>query len=95
MRECSQKTIPIYLINKGCLESGTIIVKVVIGINKCILFNQIRDIDGNMGWMNVFDDEELDEARADTYIKQAIDIDPDVWIIEVEDNSGVNPFEGK
>ncbi len=95
MRECARKSIPIYLINKGCLESGTVVVKVVIGLNKCILFNQIRDIDGNKLWMKVFDKEDLDENCADSYIKQAIDIDPDMWVIEVEDNSGANPFEGK
>ncbi len=95
IRECGRKSIPIYVVNKGALESGTIIVKVVINMNNCILFNQMRDIDGNIAWMKVFEDAECTEAEADSYIKRAIDRDPDVWVIEVEDSSGKNPFEGE
>lgn len=94
IRECSRKSIPIYVLNKGEAESGTIIVKVVLGINKCILFNQMRDIDGNIVWMQVFEDESCTETEVDSYIKRAIDRDPDVWVVEVEDSEGKNPFEG-
>jgi hypothetical protein len=39
--------------------------------------------------------EAADDPRVDQYIQRSISHDPDVWVIEVEDASGKNPFEGK
>lgn len=70
-------------------------VKIVMRGKGCKLLNQNRDMDGNIGWMHVFNDEIIDEPKAEQYIKKAVSRDPDVWVIEVEDISGDNPFEGK
>ncbi|MBI1216484.1 MAG: DUF1491 family protein [Alphaproteobacteria bacterium] len=100
-RDCTVKNIPFYVIHKGAPAAGTVLVKIVVpGDNPaesrgCILLNQMRDIDGNLGWMDVFDGETVDEPRADQYIQRSIGRDPDVWVIEVEDKDGKNPFEGK
>ena len=56
---------------------------------------QIRDMDGNLGWMNALSQERVAESDADAYIRRAVDRDPDIWVIEVEDREGKNPFEGK
>jgi len=59
------------------------------------LLNQSRDMDGNTGWMDVFDGAAVDEKKVDEYIGRAVSRDPDVWVVEVEDALGANPFEGK
>jgi hypothetical protein len=61
----------------------------------CQLMQQQRDLDGEMGWMVLFDREIVEEARADDYIERAINRDPDLWVIEIEDHELKNPFEGK
>ncbi len=95
VRQCSAKGIPVYIAHKGALAAGTVMVKIVLPQKKCRLFNQARDMDGNMGWMDIYEGEAVDESRADQYIQRAIARDPDVWVVEIEDASGKNPFEGK
>lgn len=95
LRQCVSKGVPIYVVHKGALVAGTVIVKIVMRGQGCKLLNQSRDIDGNMGWMDIFDGEIVDESRADQYIQRTVQRDPDVWVVEVEDRSGKNPFEGK
>jgi hypothetical protein len=94
-RQCSARGIPFYITRKGAVASGTVMVKIVVRGQGARLFNQSRDMDGNTGWMDVFDGETVDEKRADEYISRAITRDPDVWAVEVEDDSGKNPFDGK
>lgn len=95
LRQCTVKGMPAYVVRKGAPAAGTVMVKVVMRGQGCKLLNQSRDMDGNMGWMDVFDGEIVDETRADQYIQRTVARDPDVWVVEVEDMSGRNPFEGK
>ena len=55
----------------------------------------MRDIDGALGWMHALDEEEVEENQIDAYIRRALDRDPDIWVIEIEDKTLTNPFEGK
>ncbi|MDD9900731.1 MAG: DUF1491 family protein [Alphaproteobacteria bacterium] len=95
VRQCGARGIPVYVAHKGAFASGTVMVKIVIPGQGCKLLNQTRDMDGNTAWMSIFDDDLVEEKRADDYTKRAISRDPDVWVIEVEDKEGQNPFEGK
>ena len=95
LRQCNSKAVPVYVYNKGSSESGTIVVKVVINTKTCRVFSQTRDDDGNLAWMDIYDGETVDESRGDAYINRALERDPDLWVLEVEDASGKNPFEGK
>ena len=99
LRQCAAKGLPAYVTHRGAAAAGTVMVKIVMrGQGKdsgCKLLNQSRDMDGKIGWMDIFEGAAVDEPRADQYIQRAIQRDPDVWVIEVEDISGQNPFEGK
>lgn len=95
LRQCSAKGIPVYVAHKGALAGGTVIVRIVMAGQGSRILTQSRNLEGELGWSSPFDAVLVDESRADQYIQKAIKNDPDVWVIEVEDASGVNPFEGK
>lgn len=95
LRQLNAVGVGYYIVNKGAFAAGTVLLK----INKLDGFvrvlTQIRDMDGNLGWMNALKDETVAESDADQYISRAISRDPDIWVIEIEDKNGSNPFEGK
>lgn len=85
----------VYVANRGAYASGTVLLKIATMDGYCRLLSQVRDMDGALGWMNALSEEKLEEREADAYIKRSIDRDPDLWVIEIEDKEGKNPFEGK
>lgn len=84
-----------YIINKGAYASGTVLLKINLLGAGSLLLQQQRDLDGDLGWMKLMKGEITPEREVDDYIRRAVDRDPDLWAIEVEDREGLNPFEGK
>ena len=95
VRHCNGQGIPAIVVRKGNLKSGTLMLKINRFEDGCRVLSQMRDLDGVMGWMAAFQDTTVPEPDADAYIARAIDRDPDLWVVEIEDRTGRNPFEGK
>lgn len=83
------------ILHKGNYGSGVVMVKIRKSAEQCALLIQQRDMDGTMGWMHATGKETLAEKQADSYIAQQTDFDPDLWAIEIEQDTLQNPFEGK
>ncbi|HOO51205.1 MAG TPA: DUF1491 family protein [Alphaproteobacteria bacterium] len=83
-----------YIVNKGAFAAGTILLKIALLDGTARLLTQIRNMDGQLCWMTALKDEISSEKDVDAYIQRAIDRDPDLWAIEIEDRMGENPFEG-
>ncbi len=83
-----------YIKQRGEKNTGTILLKLNGLSGECRLLVQQRNLDGNLGWMDAFKKELVEEASADSYIERAIARDPDLWVIEIEDREMNNPFEG-
>lgn len=84
-----------YIVHKGAYAAGMVMVKVNLLNGTCDILVQTRGLDGILGWMRAVGDEPGAEQEADAYIRRAIERDPDLWVIEIEDRHGKNPFEGK
>ena len=95
VRALAVRNIPVYVARRGAFAAGTVMVKTISRQKVCRLFSQSRDIDGYMGWMDIFEGETVDEKRADDYIARTVSRDPDIWVLEVEAEDGNNPFEGR
>ncbi len=92
LRRLTAEAVPYYIVKKGEYAGGMVLLKINALEDGCLVLSQQRDIDGALGWMNVFEDGAVEEAQADAYIRRAIDRDPDVWVIEIEDREMHNPF---
>lgn len=95
IRQCITAGIPVTVAHKGDPHGGTVLLKLNRLEAGCRLLSQVRDLEGRLGWMAAGGGDALSEADADQYIARAIDRDPDLWVIEVEDRHGRNPFGGK
>ncbi len=84
-----------YIVNKGAYASGTVLLKINLLGPGCLLLQQQRNLEGELGWMKLMKGEMNPESAVDEYIRRAVDRDPDLWAIEIEDREGLNPFEGK
>ncbi len=81
-----------YITNKGNHASGVLMLKLNSLGKGCRLLIQQRNIEGHIEWIDALDEETLEEQKADAYIQRAIARDPDLWVIEIEDQDMNNPF---
>jgi len=72
---------------RGDPDAGAVAVKVYLGGREAKLFIQSRDLDANMIWREPLEGE-CGEARLDQWLEKEAAIDPDIWIIEIEDREG-------
>ena len=84
------------VIRKGDPRAGAVLVKVVdrrAGVSR--LYSEATRGDGERFWMQPVASN--DEADLDAYAQRALRIDPDVWIVEIDDTEGrhflVEPVE--
>jgi hypothetical protein len=72
---------------KGDPRAGAVLVKVLgRGSGSVRLFAQATRQDGEAVWMQPARSEA--ESELDRYIEKAIRIDPDIWVVEIEDRDG-------
>lgn len=95
VRRCNDNGIPAMVVRKGEAKSGTLLLKINQLAEGCRVLSQARGLDGELGWLAAFKGALVSEAEADDYLARATARDPDIWVIEIEDRSGHNPFEGK
>jgi len=92
LREMEAAGVSYYVTNKGAYAGGMVMLKLNGLKGVCRLLIQQRDIDGVLGWIDALDQEQVEEKKADDYIRRSIARDPDVWAIEIEDRAMKNPF---
>ena len=93
IRELTAQGVGVYVTHKGEKMGGLALLKLVNPqMRECKLLTQQRDLEGILGWVDVFTDEIIREQKADDYIARSINRDPDLWVIEVEQAEMINPF---
>jgi hypothetical protein len=77
--------IPIFVVQKGNMKAGAIIVRVsdLQGLSK--IFLQSYDLDGNRRWIELAAGE---DSEMDGVILRQKEVDCDLWVLEVETRNG-------
>ena len=77
---------------KGDPDAGAVAVKVYLGGGIARLFIQSRDLEGALIWREPLEDGDegtgAPEEKVDAWLQKEINIDPDLWIVEIEDRDG-------
>ena len=72
---------------KGDARAGAVLVKQVNRrAGEAHLYAEATRGDGERVWMQPVDS--ADEVELDAYVARAARIDPDIWVVEIEDNEG-------
>ncbi len=75
------------VVRKGDLRAGAVLVKTV---NRregaSLLYAEAFRGDGERVWMNPTASHE--EPDLDRYIERAVRVDPDLWVVEIDDKEG-------
>ena len=77
---------------EGDDRRGAVMLKLKQRGEGCRVASQIRDANGDAGWLPGLGAELTTEAAVDAYIARSLERDPDLWVIEIEHESGANPI---
>jgi hypothetical protein len=69
--------------------------QIVAADETCRILTQTRDSDGNPAWMQALQGQAANPADAEAYVGRALQRDPDLWVIEIEDRRGLWSLDGK
>ncbi len=93
MRAMSAAGVAAYVVRKGDLADGLVLLKISDLAGQCRLLTKQRDAKGALVWTDVLGEDSVPEKTADEYIARAVQRDPDQWVIEVEDRALRNFFD--
>ncbi len=83
--------IPAFVVRKGDLTAGAVLVKLNTLDGQATLFQRGFDLmSGDRKWTTLNEGPECD---ADASIQKQAEFDPDLWVIEVEDRQGRSLLE--
>ena len=74
-------------------DAGALFVKVNRLDGSAALFARITSFSGGTEWQRSSGEDWLPDTDIEKRLESEIKFDPDVWIVEVENPGGENPFE--
>ncbi len=93
IRLADSQGVPMTVVRKGDRSRGTVLVKVNRLDGSCRVLAQVRHL-GRLAWTPGTGPAPVPEAQADQYVERQLRMDPDLWVIEVEDRQGRHWFDG-
>ena len=92
-RYCDLNLLTAVLRRRGDPDAGALLVKVSRLDGLASLFARTYGHDGAIAWHRTTGEDWVAEADGEARLAREIGFDSDVWIVEVEDPKGLNPFQ--
>lgn len=93
LRHCMALGLMATVVRSGDEDAGAVYLKINrLGPGFTILA-LARELDGGLKWRSRTGDKPVQEACADAVLEKERRIDPDIWVLEIEDREGRNPLE--
>ena len=94
IKYCSSRNIISTVVKKGDENNGVIWLKILRKDNKSKLLSRYINEYNEYVWREVFDGGEWQEEKLITdRITKEISFDSDLWVLEIENDEYLNPFE--
>jgi len=94
VRLCGRLMLPVYVARRGDADAGAILLKLIRGPADCEVLSQARGSDGRLAWLRGTGPLPVPEADADAYVARRLRMDPDAWVLEIEDPRRVYEPDG-
>ncbi len=88
LRVCAVNNVPAVVVRRGDATAGGILLKVNGLDGRASLLTPSAGLDGERLWVRVTGPDPVPEADADQRVAKAVQRDPDLWVIEMEDRQG-------
>lgn len=102
LRICDKQNIPAVIIKRGDSDAGGVLLKINTLNVGCRVLARVFDGEGNRVWMVVagglaqgLEQHQEMEIKSDTYIERELNIDPDLWVMEIEDSASAYVPDGE
>ncbi|MDD3370811.1 MAG: DUF1491 family protein [Alphaproteobacteria bacterium] len=94
IRTAGREGVPVTIVHRGDPTSGTVILKINLLNGTARVLVEARAESGRI-WMPATATDPMTDAAAESYLSRQASIDPDVWIVEIEDKKGRLWFPGR
>jgi hypothetical protein len=94
IRRCNAQAISAMVVRRGDDQAGALIIKVNHLGPGCMVLAPTNSMDGGRQWRRAMGDDLVPEAEADAYIERQLNMDPDIWVLEIEDRQGRHLVDG-
>jgi hypothetical protein len=95
LRLCDQAFLPAVIRRKGDPDAGAILIKLDRLDGTAVVLSQVLTAEGRRAWMRATGDAPAENAEAEAYIARQLRVDPDIWILEIEDPEARYAVDGE
>ena len=94
IRMAAREAVPMTVVRRGDPSSGSLILKINLLNGTARVLIEARYDDARV-WTPAIHADPMPEGEADAYMQRQAEVDPDAWLIEIEDKQGRVWFPGK